>query len=257
MSLHNDNQRAFHEEAFEQGARGKVFGTDQVAEYVVRWRLKEAVRRMMAGPGTRLTLDSSILVSCAGVGREGSILCDLGFRNVTVTDITENGVKAALVRDPRLRGEPANAEALPFAEGSYDIAFVQDGLHHLSNPVRGFTELLRVSRHAAFFLEPHDSPAGDLIGTKWEMNGDVTNYVFRWNRRLVEQVTSSYFGNAEFDNRSFSFWHHNPLYARIGGALGGGRLALLTLKSIKATADTVAGRWGNQFCGLIVRGSRA
>ncbi|MEO8038333.1 MAG: methyltransferase domain-containing protein [Betaproteobacteria bacterium] len=227
--------------------------TDPMVQYVSRWRLEEAVRRLMATPNCGIDHDSAVIIACAGEGMEGTVLCDLGFRNVTVTDITDSGVRAALLRDPRLKGQVANAESLPFENEAFDLAVVQDGLHHLSSPVRGFTEMLRVSKRAVFFLEPHDSLVGNLIGTKWERNDGAVNYVFRWNRRLVGEVTSSYLGHAGFRNQSFSFWHHNPVLARFGAAIGGGAFAIGALKCIKATFDALAGRWGNQFCGMIVK----
>jgi ubiquinone/menaquinone biosynthesis C-methylase UbiE len=63
---------------------------------------------------------------------EGSILCDLGFTNVTVSDLADNGVNAAMDRDKRLKGIVLNAERTNLPSQSFDIASVQDGLHHLS-----------------------------------------------------------------------------------------------------------------------------
>jgi SAM-dependent methyltransferase len=193
-----------------------------------------------------------VLVLCSGEGMEGSILCDMGFTDVTVSDLAETGVQAALARDNRLKGVVLDAENSDVANESFDVVLVQDGLHHLSSPVRGFTEMLRIAKKAVVFLEPHDSLVGRMIGTKWEQNGEAINWVFRWDKELVQQVVSSYFGSDKFKNLSFSFWHHNPVYAKIAQKMGSS-LGLFTVKKIKWLLDITIGKFGNQFCGLILK----
>ncbi|HEV3052500.1 MAG TPA: hypothetical protein VGX50_19460, partial [Longimicrobium sp.] len=140
-------------------------------------------------------------------------------------------------------------------DGAYDLSLVQDGLHHLQDPVRGFTEMLRISTTAAVFLEPHNSLAGRLVGRTWEQHGDAVNYVFRWTRRLVHDVASSYLGRDSFQNLSFAFWHHNVMLEKIGKPLGS-RLALPVLRTAKAVFDRVLPASGNQFCGMVVKTPR-
>jgi hypothetical protein len=133
------------------------------------------------------------------------------------------------------------------------VVIVQDVLHHLPRPVNGFTEMLRIARHAALFLEPHDSLPGRFVGTTWEQNGDAVNYVFRWTKSLVQDITCSYLGNDQFVNASFSFWHHNPALGRLGRILGGGRFALRSISVCKAVANLLLASEGNQFCGLVIK----
>jgi hypothetical protein len=146
-----------------------------------------------------------------------------------------------------------NAERAEVADESYDVTIVQDGLHHLRSPVQGFVEMLRIARTATIFLEPHQSLVGSLIGTKWEHNEEAVNYVFRWNRKLVHDVASSFLCSERFLNLSYSFWHHNIVFERVGRALGSGVLGLSTVKLIKSALDTVVYSAGNQFCGLVVK----
>jgi hypothetical protein len=112
--------------------------------------------------------------------------------------------------------------------------------------------MLRIAKKAVVFLEPHDSLVGRMIGTKWEQNGEAINWVFRWDKELVQQVVSSYFGSDKFKNLSFSFWHHNPVYAKIAQKMGSS-LGLFTVKKIKWLLDITIGKFGNQFCGLILK----
>jgi SAM-dependent methyltransferase len=250
------SQRAYSERVYAAGSRPHATSRDPLTQYIVRWRIEESIRRLGQAANGRLSPQSRILALCAGEGLEGSVLCDLGFTNVTVSDISEAGVAAATQRDGRLQGLVLNAEDNRLADGSFDLVIVQDGLHHLRSPVRGLTEMLRIAAVASIFLEPHDALVDKLIGTTWERHGEAVTYVFRWTRKLVDDVAASYLGPDSFDNLSFSFWHHNPSFARLGQRMGGGPAALLTIKAVKYALDHALSSQGNQFCGLILKRSR-
>lgn len=250
---HWEKQKAQHDARYALGPRGHTVSSDPFVNYVTRWRLQEAFRRLHLVPNEKVGYDSSILVLCAGEGLEGSVLCDLGYQNVTVSDISDIGVEQALKRDPRLKGMVLNAEKVELSDDAFDVVVVQDGLHHLRCPVSGFTEMLRVGAKAAIFLEPHQSLAGKLMGTKWEQNGNAINYVFRWDRRLVHDIASSYLVEKQFVNMSFSFWHHNIVYGKLGRAIRGGKQGIFLIRMVKKILDVPFGRIGNQFCGLIVK----
>lgn len=249
---HWQRQKLEHDAVFAASPRPHVATTNPVVRYVSEWRMKEGVRRLQKASNGRLTQHSSILVMCSGLGFEGSFLCDIGYQNVTVSDISDIGVQEATRGDHRLKGLTLNAENVELPDRVFDVVIVQDGLHHLQSPVRGFTEMLRIAKVGVMFLEPHDSLVGNLIGTKWEKNGEAINYVFRWTSKLVEDVTSSYLGEGNFRNLSFSFWHHYSLVVP-GKLLGGGIFAATMLGAAKSLLDFLLGRWGNQFCGLVVR----
>lgn len=249
---HWEKQKKVNESTYKRGSRAHVDSQDLIVRYLVQWRLLEGIKRLNK-VNKGMQINSSILVLCSGEGYEGSILSDMGFTNVTVSDISAAGVAAAKARDTRLKSIVLNAEQPDVLNDSYDFVLIQDGLHHLQSPVRGFTEMLRVAKYGVMFLEPHESFMGRLIGTKWEHNGDAINYVFRWNKRLVEDVASSYLGRNQFVNSSFSFWHHNIIYAKLAKLLGNGVAALFGIKSIKRILDVICGRMGNSFCAIIVK----
>ena len=48
----------------------------------------------------------------------------------------------------------ADVERLPFADDSFDLVFVHDGLHHLEDPMVGLREMARVARRAVSVNEP-------------------------------------------------------------------------------------------------------
>ena len=248
-----ERQKADFDTLYAAGTREHIALKDPLVDYTTYWRLREAFRRLRHATPGRIRETSNILVMCAGDGADGSVLCDMGYQNVTVSDISDMGVAAALARDSRLAGLVLNAQNAQIEDGAFDVVVVQDGLHHLPSPIQGFTEMLRIASIGAVFLEPHDSLVGRVLGTKWERNGEATNYVFRWTRKLVHDVACSYFGSDSFQNLSFSFWHHNIAYHRLGVMLGDGTRGIYAIRTIKFVLDHVLGRFGNQFCGMVIK----
>ena len=248
---HLARQRECTEQILAAGPRQHTLATDAMTRYLVRWRLKEAVRRLLQADRD-ITCASSVLVLCAAEGYEGSVLMDMGLLDVTVSDLSEAVAAVAVRRDPRLKARVLNAEETGLPAESFDIVVIQDGLHHLQRPVQGFTEMLRIASRAVIFLEPHDSLVGRSIGTKWETNGPAVNYVFRWTKRLVQDIACSYLGRNTFQNLSFSFWHHNVVLAKAGQRLGGGVFAISCIRAVKAFMDFLVPTMGNQFCGLVI-----
>jgi SAM-dependent methyltransferase len=51
----------------------------------------------------------------------------------------------------------ANAEALPFPDSSFDVAFEANLLHHASNPAKVVSEMARVAKEAVVVIEPNRS----------------------------------------------------------------------------------------------------
>jgi len=249
-----------HAEAQRRGAdacytetRSHVTSADPATRYIVDWRLKTSLEHLRRHAGPRLQANSSILFLCAGEGPEASTCCNLGYANVSFSDLSPVAVESGMQRDPRLKGFTADAENTGLAAGSYDVVVVQDGLHHLQRPVDGFTEMLRVARVGVVFIEPHDAFVGGRLGTKWERNGEAINFVFRWSKGLVEAVASSYLGPDSFDNLSFSYWHHNVVYARIADLVVSRHAAVVTLRAIKAVLDVTLGSSGNMFSGIVLK----
>lgn len=248
-----EEQRARFESAFEHGSRQLVTSEDPLVAYLTRWRMETAWMRLLS-LAPDLPECPSVIFLCAGDAGEATVLADLGVTDITVSDLSQTGVDAALSADPRLKGVVANALRTGIRDGAYDVAIVQDGLHHLPEPVKGFTEQLRIARRAAFFLEGADSPAGRRFGLEWEVEDDAVNHVFRWNRRMVDQVAKSYLGPNSFVNASFSFWHHNVRMQALARKLGWeGEVGVARLAWLKAVADRAWPTGGNQFCGMVVK----
>ncbi len=221
-------------------------------KYIASWRIKTAATRLVSESHGAVSYASSFLLLCVADAWEASALCDMGFSDVTVSDISAVALRAAAERDSRLKTIVLDAEDIDLPDRSFDVVVVQDGLHHLRNPIRGFTEMLRVCRRAVFFLEPHDSLLASVLGTKWELDDGARNYVFRWNRKLVQDVASSFFVSDSFRNLSFCFWHHNRVFERLGRKTSLDELGCKMVAGLKFVLDLLLARWGNQMCGMIL-----
>jgi ubiquinone/menaquinone biosynthesis C-methylase UbiE len=108
---------------------------------------------------------SSVVCVCGGSGLDGEFLARRGAE-VIVCDISPGAARRARERARRygldMTAIVADAEALPFAAHSIDIAYVHDGLHHLERPLVGLTEMARVAAYAVSVNEPARASATAL-----------------------------------------------------------------------------------------------
>jgi len=92
----------------------------------------------------------------AGGGRQVKWLLNGGAKKVVWFDISKDFLKLA---KKRLRGKAVefvigNAEELPFANNSFDLAFFSATLHHVEHPKKALFEAARVARMIALVSEP-------------------------------------------------------------------------------------------------------
>lgn len=97
--LHLARQQEWTERVLAEGPRKHTIEPDEMARYLTPWRLSKAVGKLLeADKG--ITWASSVLALCAAEGNEGSVLADMGFLNVTVSDLSEAICGVAVRRDP-------------------------------------------------------------------------------------------------------------------------------------------------------------
>jgi ubiquinone/menaquinone biosynthesis C-methylase UbiE len=227
---------------------------DPVVRYLRDRRLAMAVELLERRVGDAL-YDWTVLVVCGGVGGEGSYLAKRGFKEVTVSDFSERALALCRERDSRLRTRLLDAECMGAGDGEYDLVLVQDGLHHLRQPTRGLTEMLRVSRRAAVLIEPHAGVVARLFGHTWEVEEGAVNYVFRWHPLLFEQVTRSYLLKGNYTLEMIRFWDNNSVMVGIARAVGGGKLGLVTIRLMYGVLNTLIRPLGNMFIGAVIKPS--
>ena len=155
---HKTQQAAFSDAADAEFEITRPHGTP----WLYGWMLGEKFRRSLDGltdaPSTAVTI-------CGGSGMDAEFLAHSGAAVIS-TDISLGAARRARERAARygLAVLPvvADAEALPLADASVDLAYVHDGLHHLEAPLAGLEELSRVARHAVSVNEPAQAAATHL-----------------------------------------------------------------------------------------------
>lgn len=146
--------------------------------------------------------DSSILVVCAGAGDQ-RLLCDLGYTNVTISNLGSASDDFSPYRYVR-----EDAENLSFGANTFDYAIVHAGLHHCQSPHRALLEMYRVCRRGALVIEARDSltmrlATGLGLASQYEIEAvargnsgmrdtGYPNYVYRWTEREVFKTLRSY-----------------------------------------------------------------
>lgn len=196
------------------------------------------------------------LAVCAG-GEERDAFLKLGFENVTISNL-----------DVRLKGDEfspyawsrQNAQDLDFPDGSFDYAFVSDGLHHCSSPHCGLLEMYRVARKAIVVVESRDSALVRLaerlgLALRYEIdavvgngyafggvnNSQIPNFVYRWTERELEKTIAAYDPSGPHE---FRFLYALNIPER------GGRLARILLRLGQPVFSAIAlalPRQGNSF----------
>ncbi len=230
------------------------FTSDPLTRYLRDRRLTLALDALSAAlPGDLSS--RSVLVTCGGVGGEGTFFRKRGFRDVTVSDLSSEALQRCNRLDPALKTLLLDAERMDVPDSSYDLVVVQDGLHHLPRPALGFTEMLRVARVAVILIEPHHGLIGKLFGHRWEVQGDAINYVFRWNTMMLEQSTRSYLLSRETRVIGMRLWDHGLAVSKAVGRLPAS-WRLPTAKAIYSALRPLS-RVGNMMVGVVVKGGNA
>ena len=129
-----DAQRAEHDAIYSDRSESRWafhYTADPLIRYLRDRRLDIALKTI-ARHGTLDPARQSALLVCGGVGGEGTYLANQGFSDVTVSDISPEGLEQCRRMDPRLKTRVLNAEDMAeLPDSSVDIVLVQDGLHHL------------------------------------------------------------------------------------------------------------------------------
>jgi SAM-dependent methyltransferase len=143
-------QAAYFDEADHEFELSRPHGTP----VWYQWTLAEKFRRISDSCDFR---DRTALVVCGGSGMDAEFLVRAGASVVT-SDISRRAALRAIARAQRfgfeLESIVASVTNLPFADESFDIVYVHDGLHHIERPLLGLREMARVARRAICVNEP-------------------------------------------------------------------------------------------------------
>jgi SAM-dependent methyltransferase len=219
-----------------------------------RWQLEEKQRRAISGLGALAGM--SALTVCGGSGMDAEFLCSEGAGPVVSSDISLGAARRAAERarrfDVPLLSLVADVERLPFADRSFDLVFVHDGLHHLEDPMLGLREMARVARRAISVNEPARANATKTavrLGLSVE-HEEAGNRVARMSLTEIEDVLSEAGFEIVAAERYAMLYRHEP----------GAPTRLLSRSGVSPLArggwragNAAIGRFGNK---LTVQGLR-
>jgi ubiquinone/menaquinone biosynthesis C-methylase UbiE len=193
---------------------------------------------------------STVLVVCCGSGMDAEYVARSGAR-VVAMDISGGCIARARVRAERygvkyalVRGD---AENLPFRDGSFDYAFVHDGLHHLPTPELAIAEMARVARRGILITEPADANLTKLLIHSRLMKPyeEAGNYVLRFHPQQLEPLCRSLGLDRIVSSRYLVKYGHPPAgwwrYLDKEPLFQAARATFLSFGS------TLFGRWGNKL----------
>lgn len=204
-----------------------------------RWLLSEKFRRATRG----IQLDgATVLCVCAGSGMDADVLARRGAR-VVAADISPGAAARALSRSRRFDVDitpiVADVQHLPFADRSFDIVFVHDGLHHLERPIAGLNEMARVANAAVIVTEPAEAlltRGAARIGLAEERE-EAGNRVERLRPREIADALLDAGFTVERSERYCMYYGHEPgRPARVLSAPGLFALARAGIRLVNAVA---------------------
>ena len=209
-----------------------------------------------ANARTQAGLGLGSVLAVGANAHEASEFGAFPFESIVLAGIDDPdaATSAIIAEDPRFGYRHENGECMDLPSGTFDLTFCKEAAHHFARPVAGFYELLRLSRYAVVLIEPYDTAVGRLferlgmasVSEVLQAEDEVTrdsiqlrcmnlgrnsNYVYRWNRRQLEMLLSSYYVD--------SGW---SLDLKIGWMTG--RLNCDSRAFVRAAA-TIAGRFAS------------
>jgi ubiquinone/menaquinone biosynthesis C-methylase UbiE/uncharacterized protein YbaR (Trm112 family) len=224
------------------------------APRLYRWLLEEKFRRSITGLQPRLR-GATVLTACAGSGLDAEFLARAGAR-VIAADISLGASRRTAERARRyflpIAPVVADVERLPFADSSFDVVYVHDGLHHLERPDVGLAEMARVARQAVCVNEPARATVtriAVLLGLALERE-DAGNRVARLTLTEISDCLAARGFRSVVAERYAMFYRHEPGSAM--RLLSTPALLPVAISSFRL-ANLVAGRLGNKLAVQAVR----
>jgi SAM-dependent methyltransferase len=223
------------------------------APALYRWLLDRKFAKSVAALDTGRF--RTALTVCGGSGMDAEYLAGRGLA-VTCSDLSPAAAQRARERGRRagieIGGVVADVEHLPFADDSFDLVYVHDGLHHLEDPLAGLREMARVARLAISVNEPARSPVTRLaIGVGFASHHEEAgNFIARVDpRQVVDELEGLGFRVVHSQRYGMYYRHEpDPIFDRLS------RPPLLPIAKTAVRAfDHLAGRLGNKSTVQAVR----
>lgn len=248
---HKEQQAAFYDEEDPEFEITRPHGTPRL----YRWLLAEKSRRSLAGlNGTPIT---TVLTACGGSGLDADFLARaLPGARVIASDISLGAARRTAERARRFGLDlfpiVADVEHLPFADRSFDLVYVHDGLHHLEVPFIGLREMARVAARAVSVTEPAQAGLTQLaikLGLAQEIE-DAGNHVERLDPATVAAALQQAGLRPVHTERYAMYYKHHP--GPVMRALSLPIAYQLTTLGWRG-ANAIVGRYGNKMTVQAVR----
>ena len=167
-------------------------------------------------------VSGSVLV-IGGMQEDADVLYRFGFTDVTLSNI--EGAPSDPASPGSLPILAIDAECISLPDGSYDMVFVHEAIHHCRSPQRALCEMLRVARRHVVMMEPNESTFMRLLcalrfSFPYEIfavvdndyncggvrNSEVPNFIFRWNRHEVYKTACSFLAEYKLEVYAHPYW---------------------------------------------------
>ncbi|GAB5521166.1 MAG: hypothetical protein RhofKO_34170 [Rhodothermales bacterium] len=147
---------------------------------LLRWRARRKAQRLQRYSHF-IRAGHTVLDIGAGEGFVGEQLYAISGAAVTLTDVEPTNRTA-------LPFTQATAESLPFADASYDVAYLYFVLHHAQDPERLIHEALRVTKHRLIVAESVFTTEQEYRRLEW-LDKRVNRLRGGWMMPQEEQLT--------------------------------------------------------------------
>jgi SAM-dependent methyltransferase len=223
----------------------RPYGESRVYRYLMDFKFARIIKLL----GSSIQ-GSNVLIVCCGSGMDAEYAVRSGAR-VVALDISSGCLDRASVRAQRhglnyalVRGD---AENLPFRDGSFDYAFVHDGLHHLPTPELALTEMARVARLGIMVTEPADANVTKVLIRSGLMKPyeEAGNYVVRFHPQQLATLCRSLGFDRVRSSRYLMKYGHPP--ARWWRHLDSEPLFQAARATFLTFGSALFGRWGNKL----------
>jgi SAM-dependent methyltransferase len=172
----------------------------------MRFSLAQTVISELLADGT-ISRSDTVLAVCAGE-REHELFSTYNFEHVVISNIYE---QEHIDWSPPYSWSYQDAQSLSYDDGSFDFAFVADGLHHCSSPHRAMLEMYRVARKGIIVIESRRSflmqvanrlglspeyEVEAVVGSELRRGGvnntAIPNHIYRWTEDELMRAIKSY-----------------------------------------------------------------
>ena len=156
----------------------------------------------------------------AGGGLDKKVFHELGFKNVTITNLDSRKSEKQFVP---YKWSFQDAENLTYQDNEFDYAVIHAGLHHCKSPHKALLEMYRVSKKGIFSVEAKDSLLMKLaiklnLAPQYETaavffndmkfgglnNTEIPNFIYRWSENEIEKAINCY---APFSRHKIKYFY--------------------------------------------------